>query len=62
MLIGPAAAFPGGQSSGAGGYADILNLQTMTVPVLAFAAVLVGRFSGCNPSAIRLTFRRHVTP
>jgi len=62
MLIGPAAVSTDGESSGAGGYADILNLQTMTVPVLAFAAVLVGPFLGCNLSAIRLTFCRHVTP
>lgn len=40
MLIGPSAARPGSQSSGAGGYADLLNLQTMTVPSLAFAAVI----------------------
>jgi len=44
MLIGPAAARPGGQSTGAGGYADLLNLQTMTIPSLAFAATAV-----CTP-------------
>ena len=46
MLIGPAAALPGGRSSGAGGYADLLNLQTMTIPSLAFAALIVGSFVG----------------
>jgi hypothetical protein len=46
MLIGPAAARPGGRSTGAGGYADILNLQTMTVPSLAFAAAVVRPFGG----------------
>lgn len=40
ILIGPAAARPGGQSSGVGGYADLLNLQTLSVPALAFGATL----------------------
>ena len=48
MLIGPAAARPGGQSTGAGGYADLLNLKTMTVPSLAFAAAVVRPFRGYN--------------
>lgn len=42
ILIGPAAARPGGQSSGAGGHADILNIQTLTVPSLTFGATVVG--------------------
>lgn len=42
MLIGPAAARPGGDSTGVGGHADVWNMQTMTIPPLAFAATVVG--------------------
>lgn len=42
MLIGPSAARPDGQSSGKGGYADLLGVLTMTIPSLAFAAIVVG--------------------
>ena len=46
ILIAPSAARPGGQSSGAGGYADRLNLQTLTIGSLAFAATVVGSSGG----------------
>ena len=48
MLIGPTAARPSGQSTGAGGYANLLNLKTMTVPSLAFTAAVVRPFRGYN--------------
>lgn len=70
ILIGPSAARPGGQSSGAGGYADRLNLQTLTIGLLAFAATAVGSFwemefsaSPCSPFAGTLcTFHRSEVP
>jgi len=62
MLIGPAAAHPGDQSSGAGGYADLLNLQTLTVPSLAFAATVVRSFRGCYPNAILHILCRYAMP
>jgi len=61
MLIGPAAARPGNQSTGAGGYADRLNVQTMTIPSLAFAATVVRPFGGRNRNAILLTLYRSAT-
>jgi hypothetical protein len=61
ILIGPAAARPGGQCSGAGGYADILNLQTLTVPSLAFGAVIVGPYSGYTSDALSLLSHRHAS-
>ena len=48
MLIGPTAAHPGGQVNGAEGYTDLLNLKTMKVPSLAFAAAVVCPFRGYN--------------
>jgi len=62
MLIGPAAAHPGNQSTGAGGYADLLNLQTLTVPSLAFAATVVRPFRGCDPNTILHIFCRCAMP
>lgn len=62
MLIGPTAARPGNQSSGAGGYADLLNLQTMTFPSLAFAATVVRPLVDYNHGAILLTFHRSAMP
>jgi len=44
MLVGPAAACSGSRSSGAGGYADRFNLKTITIPLLAFAAIAVRPF------------------
>lgn len=41
MLIAPTAARPNGQNPESGGNADLWNLQTLTVPSLAFAAVVV---------------------
>ena len=58
ILIGPAAARPGGQCSGAGGYADILNLQTLTVPSLAFGAVIVGPCSTFPYDVFSFVFHR----
>jgi hypothetical protein len=63
IMIGPAAARPGGQHSGAGGYADILNVQTLTVPSLALGATIVGPRGGCKHlHTISLAFRRRVLP
>ena len=62
MLIGPAAARPGGQSNGVGGYADIFNMQTMTIPSLAFAAAVVGAFRGYNDDGSLLVSCRHAMP
>ena len=61
--MGPAAAVPGaGQPSGAGGYADIFNLQTMTILSLAFAATTVRALKSYSDHTGSLIFRRHVTP
>lgn len=62
ILIGPAAARPGGQCSGAGGYADILNLQTLTVPSLAFGAAVVGPHCTSNDMFISFSLHRHASP
>ena len=48
ILIAPSAAHPGSQSSGAGRYADRLNLQTLTIGALAFAATVVGSLGRQN--------------
>lgn len=59
ILIGPSAARPGGKSSGAGGYADVFNLKTITVPSLAFAATIVVFLSGTDFTLISFDFFRH---
>jgi len=56
IMIGPAAARPGGQSSGVRGYADLLHLHTLTVPSLAFAAT-VARSALSADSKCRWTFK-----
>ena len=61
VMIGPAAARPGGKSSGVGGYADILGIHSMTIPSLAFAAIAVGSFGNCSGTSL-LIFGRHVMP
>ncbi|KAF9785950.1 hypothetical protein BJ322DRAFT_754912 [Thelephora terrestris] len=61
ILIGPAAARPGGQCSGAGGYADILNMQTLTVPSLAFGAA-VTRFALSAETKCRWSFSKEDMP
>lgn len=43
-----------GQCSGAGGYADILNMQTLTVPLLAFGAVVVSPCIVCTHNVLSL--------
>jgi len=57
LLIGPSAAHPDVQKTGIGGYADILNVQTMTVPSLAFAATLVGPFRRYDYFTASLVFQ-----
>ena len=41
MLIAPTTARPNGQNPESGGNADLWNLQTLTVPSLAFTAVVI---------------------
>jgi hypothetical protein len=59
ILIAPSAARPGGQSSGAGGYADRLNLQTLTIGTLALAATMVGSLGSASVIATLLTLYRY---
>ena len=61
LLISPSIVRPSGQSTGAGGNADILNVRHITVPLLAFSATLVGSFrqSCCFATYIS---SRHVMP
>lgn len=61
-MIGPAAARAGGRSSGVRGYADLLHLDTMTVPSLAFAATLVGFFGWSYCIITSPAVGRFVTP
>lgn len=58
IFIGPAAARPGSHCSGAGGYADILNLQTLTIPSLAFAATVV-RYALSAESSCKWSFGKN---
>ena len=41
ILIAPSAARPSGQNPDSGGYADLWNLQTLTIPSLTFATTIV---------------------
>jgi len=40
ILLGPAVAETG-EGSGAGGYADLFNMRSITIPAIAFAAAMV---------------------
>lgn len=44
ILLGPSVAQTG-EGSGAGGYADKFGMRTITIPTIAFAAVLVSSFN-----------------
>jgi len=49
-LLGPAVAEMG-EGSGAGGYADLFNMRSMTIPAVAFGAAIVGTLAWAHPKA-----------
>jgi len=50
ILLGPAVAEKG-EGSGAGGYADLFNMRSMTVPAIAFGAAIVSTSTSTDPKA-----------
>ena len=48
ILLGPAVAQTG-EGSGAGGYADLFNMRTFTVPAIAFGAAIVSISASMHP-------------
>ena len=47
MLLGPSVALTG-EGTGAGGYADKFNMQSITVPAIAFAAAVVSSLASMH--------------
>lgn len=50
ILLGPAVAETG-EGSGAGGYADLFNMRSITVPAIAFGAAAVSASTSRHPGA-----------
>ena len=48
ILLGPGVAQTG-EGSGAGGYADLFNMRTITVPAIAFGAAVVSTSTSTRP-------------